>query len=73
MIEATTIFRRFNELETTIWPPPHGYDLRIQAVQQIKDEILAELSLQPENPTLIALLAYATERLDQPESARTIA
>lgn len=73
MIEPTTIFRRFNELETTIWPPPHGYELRIQASQQIKDEILAELSLHPENPTLIALLAHATERLDQPESARKIA
>jgi hypothetical protein len=50
MIEPAIIIRRFNELETKIWPSPHGYERRNEAYQQIKDEILAELSFHQQIP-----------------------
>src|ERR1051325_3383441 len=73
MIDPQTILRRLNELEAEPCLSLHGYERRNKAYQQIKDEILAELSFHPNHPTLVALLADATDRLNEPESARTLA
>lgn len=70
---TNTLARRLSELENKVWLPPDGHERRSEAYEEIKKEILAELSLNPEDLILKALLADASEWLDETEAAQTLA